>query len=72
MPIDDKNEFFPTQSIPKRGDSPKQGPPAAAYLAVLTGSKAGSQYSLGNDRQTVIGRSKDCDIHIDDRSAIRG
>lgn len=71
MPIDDKNDFFPTQTIPKRRGAAKPDRPAKAYMAVLTGAKAGSQYPLLNDRQTVIGRSPGCEIHIDDTDASR-
>ncbi len=71
MPIDDKNDFFPTQTIPQKGEAARPDRPAMAYMAVLTGTKAGSQYSLFNDRQTVIGRSSDCEIHIDDPDASR-
>ena len=71
MPIDEKNDFFPTQTILKRGQEARPCPPAKAYIAILTGAKAGSQYQLENDRQTIIGRSRDCEIYIDDPDTSR-
>jgi len=71
MKIDDKGEFQPTHVMPRRQGSGRQSHPLKAYLAVLTGEKAGSQYSLPNDSGTVIGRSGECDIHIEDQDASR-
>jgi len=71
MKIDDKGDFQPTHVIPRRQENGRQAPPAKAYLAVLTGEKAGSQYSLPKDSGTVIGRSSECDICVEDKDASR-
>ncbi|UCF31336.1 MAG: FHA domain-containing protein [bacterium] len=71
MANDERDEFHPTQIISKRNAAPKKPPALKAYLAVLTGEKAGSQYPLPTDRRIVIGRSKDCDLTLDDRDASR-
>ena len=71
MVSDDRGEFYPTQVMQKQGKGSKKPRPMKAYLAVLTGTKAGSQYPVPTDRRIVMGRSKDCDIHIDDRDTSR-
>lgn len=66
-----KGDFQPTHVIPQRKPGSGRDRPSKAYLAILTGEKAGSQYSLPNDSGTVIGRSSQCDIHVDDQDASR-
>jgi pSer/pThr/pTyr-binding forkhead associated (FHA) protein len=71
MVKDDRDEFLPTQVMSKKGKGSKRSPATRSYLAVLTGAKAGSQYPLPTDRRIVIGRSRECDLHLEDRDASR-
>ncbi|TNF48258.1 FHA domain-containing protein [bacterium] len=71
MKSDDKGDFQPTHVMPQQKEVSKPGRPLKAFLAILTGEKAGSQYSLPNDSGTVIGRSSECDIHVEDQDASR-
>ncbi len=71
MKNDDKGYFQPTHVMPRREESNRPGRPLKAYLAILTGEKAGSQYPIPNDSGTVIGRSSECDIHVEDQDASR-
>ena len=71
MKSDDKEDFQPTHVMPRPKESGKPGRPLKAYLAILTGEKAGSQYLIPSDSGTVIGRSSECDIHVEDKDASR-
>lgn len=57
--------------MPRPKESGKPGRPLKAYLAILTGEKAGSQYLIPRISGTVIGRSSDCDIHVEDKDSSR-
>lgn len=69
--MSERDEFHPTQVMPARAKSGKKAVSLKAYLAILTGTRAGSHYPLPGDRRTIIGRSSDSDIRIDDRDASR-
>lgn len=72
MSKSDQEDFLPTREIPKKGKSSKgKGQQVNAYLAILTGPRAGSQYSLPDDRQIVIGRGTECTIRLDDKDVSR-
>lgn len=66
-----QEDFLPTREIQKKGKSGSVKKQLKAYIAILTGPRAGSQYSLPNDRQIVIGRGTDCTIHLDDKDVSR-
>ncbi len=71
MSKSDQEDFLPTREIQKKSKGGKDKKQAKAYLAILTGPRAGSQYSLPDDRQIVIGRGTDCMISLDDKDVSR-
>ncbi len=71
MSKSDQEDFLPTREIQKEGKSGRGKGQQKAYLAILTGPRAGSQLSLPGDRQAIIGRGTDCAIRLDDKDVSR-
>jgi len=63
--------FEPTRVISQRGGAAEKDPIQKAYLVLLTGDRAGTQYRVPDDRMTVIGRDEECQIRTDDKDASR-
>lgn len=71
MKKSDEKGYEHTRKIPQRDRAGEKDPAQKAYLVLLTGSRAGTHYLVPDDRMTVIGRDKECQIRTDDVDASR-